>query len=846
VQVGDDSASVTYIRMKRLAAEECGMKFTHLHLPGGTSEEEIVRRVGDLNDDSSIDGILVQLPLGAHIDAEAERRVTEAVSPSKDVDGFHALNIGHLNSRACNPDFAPCTPAGVIKLLEEAGLSDFSGLRACVIGRSDIVGNPVAALLRSRNATVTQCHSRTKDVAAHVGEADIVVAGLGKTQFVKGEWFKKDAIVIDVGTNYIADASKKSGQRLVGDVDFEAARKVVKAITPVPGGVGPMTVAMLMENVLQSALKSTANGRARGVTSPNPLSILEKVPADIEVARSQKPRPITQVAREVGILGRELEPYGDVKAKVDLSILQRLASRRDGKYVVVAGITPTPLGEGKSTTTIGLAQALGAHLGKAAFACVRQPSQGPTFGIKGGAAGGGYAQVIPMEEFNLHLTGDNHAVQAANNLLAAAIDARMFHEATQKDAALFDRLCPKKKGKRSFAPVMLRRLKKLGINKTDPEELTEEERSKWARLDIDPDTITWHRVTDTNDRFLREITVGQAATEKGQERRTGYDIAVASECMAVLALSKDLADMRERLGRMVIASSRAGDAVTADDIGIGGALTVLMKDAIKPNLMQTLEGTPVFVHAGPFANIAHGNSSILADAVALKLAGTEEGEDDSKAGYVITEAGFGADIGMEKFCDIKCRESGLVPDAVVLVATVRALKTHGGGPDVSPGKPLSEVYLEENLEILEAGCVNLKKHIENAKKFGLKVVVAVNRFATDTQKELDLVVRESLAAGADAAVPANHWARGGEGAVDLAQALISTLEGKQSDFKFLYDVALPIEKKIETIAKEMYGAAGIEISEAAQKQIDTYTRQGYGHLPICMAKTHVSWPQTRA
>jgi methylenetetrahydrofolate dehydrogenase (NADP+)/methenyltetrahydrofolate cyclohydrolase/formyltetrahydrofolate synthetase len=392
----------------------------------------------------------------------------------------------------------------------------------------------------------------------------------------------------------------------------------------------------------------------------------------------------------------------------------------------MSSITPTPLGEGKSTTTIGLVQALGAHLNKVAFACVRQPSQGPTFGIKGGAAGGGYSQVIPMDEFNLHLTGDIHAVTAANNLLAAAIDARMFHEATQTDKALFNRLCPAKKGVRTFAPVMLKRLQKLGINKENPQDLDIDEIRRFARLDIDPETITWQRVVDVNDRFLRKITIGQAPTEKGQERSTGYDIAVASEVMAILALATDLKDMRDRLGRMVVASSKAGDPVTADDIGIGGALTVLMKDAIKPNLMQTLEGTPVLVHAGPFANIAHGNSSVIADKIALKLAGTDGPEMD--AGYVVTEAGFGADMGMEKFFDIKCRVSGLIPDAVVLVATVRALKMHGGAPEVVAGKPLPDAYTEENLEFLEKGCANLMKHIENAKKFGVSVVVAINKF----------------------------------------------------------------------------------------------------------------------
>ena len=368
-------------------------------------------------------------------------------------------------------------------------------------------------------------------------------------------------------------------------------------------------------------------------------------------------------------------------------------------------------------------------MSRLAFANVRQPSQGPTFGIKGGAAGGGYSQVIPMDEFNLHLTGDIHAVTAANNLVAAALDARMFHEGTQTDKALYSRLVPTKKGKREFAPLMFKRLKKLGIDKTDPNELTSEEVNRFARLDFDPETITWNRVIDTNDRFLRKITIGQASTEKGFERVTGFDIAVASECMAVLALTTDLQDMRERLGAMVVATSKRGEPITCDDLGVGGALAVLMKDAIKPNLMQTLEGTPVFVHAGPFANIAHGNSSILADKVALKLAGTEEGDEPERVGYVLTEGGFGADMGMEKFCNIKCRVSGLKPDAVVIVATTRALKMHGGGPEVTPGKPLHDTYTKEDLVTLEEGCRNLVKHIENSRKFGLKVIVAINQFA---------------------------------------------------------------------------------------------------------------------
>src|SRR6201992_4161065 len=385
-------------------------------------------------------------------------------------------------------------------------------------------------------------------------------------------------------------------------------------------------------------------------------NLLASVPSDIEIAQAATPLPIDQIASEAGILPEELELYGKTKAKVHLGVRDRLKDQPGGKYVVVTAITPTPLGEGKTTTTVGLSQAIGAHLDKKVFTCIRQPSQGPTFGIKGGAAGGGYSQVIPMEEFNLHLTGDIHAISAANNLLAAAIETRMFHENTQQDGPLYKRLVPVKKGKREFVPIMFRGLKRLGINKTNPDDLTPDEIHRFARLDIDPETITWRRVLDVNDRHLRGITVGQAPTEKGHTRETGFDISVASECMAILALSNDLADLRERLGRMVVASSRSGDPVTCDDIGAGGALAALLKDAIKPNLMQTLEGTPVFVHAGPFANISIGASSVLADKLALKLAGTEADEDhNEKAGFVITEAGFDFTMGGERFFNIKCR-----------------------------------------------------------------------------------------------------------------------------------------------------------------------------------------------
>jgi formyltetrahydrofolate synthetase len=556
------------------------------------------------------------------------------------------------------------------------------------------------------------------------------------------------------------------------------------------------------------------------------------VPRDIEIAQGATPLPIGQLAAKAGILPQELESYGRYKGKVSLAVRDRLQGAPNGKYIVVTAITPTPLGEGKTTTTIGLSQAIGAHLGKKVFTCIRQPSQGPTFGIKGGAAGGGYSQIIPMEELNLHLTGDIHAITAANNLLAAAIDARLLHESTQSDESLFDRLCPPEKdGSRRFSPVMLRRLCKLGIGATDPNALTPAERSRFVRLGIDPDTITWRRVIDVSDRVLRQITVGQGAEEKGRTRVTGFDITAASEIMAILALTTGLADMRERLGRMVIGASRGGDAVSADDLGLGGALTVLMKDTIMPNLLQTLEGTPAFVHAGPFGNIAHGNSSIIADQIALKLVGAE--------GYVLTESGFGADMGMEKFFNIKSRYSGLIPNCVVLVATIRALKMHGGGPKVTAGQPLHRDYTVENLGLLEKGCSNLVRMIRSARLFGIPVVVAVNRFAHDTPAEIELVRTVAAQAGAYDAVASNHWAEGGAGAADLGRAVIAACELPGS-FRFLYPLDLDIKSKIETIVREIYGGSGVEYLPEAEKKIELYTRLGFGNLPICMAKTHLS------
>jgi methylenetetrahydrofolate dehydrogenase (NADP+)/methenyltetrahydrofolate cyclohydrolase/formyltetrahydrofolate synthetase len=565
--------------------------------------------------------------------------------------------------------------------------------------------------------------------------------------------------------------------------------------------------------------------------TPTKIKLLKPVPPDIEIAQAGKLKPILQIAEELGIKESELELFGPYKAKIKLEILDRLAKRKDGKYIDVTAITPTPLGEGKTTTTVGLSQALGAHLGKKVITVIRQPSQGPTFGIKGGAAGGGYSQIIPMEDFNLHLTGDIHAITAAHNLCAAALDTRIMHEAnTPDDEKLFNALCPPdKQGNRRFSPSMLRRLKKLGIEKTDPNDLTPKERRRFARLDIDYSGVQWRRVIDINDRMLREITVGQGKEEAGFEHKSGYDITVASEIMAILALTTSLADMRDRLGRMVVAINRQGEAITAEDLGVAGAMTVLMKDAIKPNLMQTLEGTPAIVHAGPFANIAHGNSSIIADKIALKL-----------ADYVITESGFGADIGMEKFFNIKCRYSGLIPHVVVLVATVRALKMHGGGPKVVAGKPLAHEYTEENLDLLRKGLPNMVQHIENALKFGVNVVVAVNSFATDTPAEVELVRQAALEAGAMDAVVSTHWMDGGKGAIKLAEAVVKACE-QPSNFRFLYDLDLPIKDKIEIIAREIYRADGVDYTPEAEAKIEQFTKLGFADLPLCMAKTHLSF-----
>jgi formate--tetrahydrofolate ligase len=488
-----------------------------------------------------------------------------------------------------------------------------------------------------------------------------------------------------------------------------------------------------------------------------------QMPTSLEIAQEATLRPIAEIAEELGLQPDEYDLYGKYKAKVDLSIVERLADRPDGKLVCVTAITPTKAGEGKTTTSVSLTQGLG-HIGRRVALCLREASLGPVFGIKGGAAGGGYAQVVPMEDLNLHFTGDIHAIGAANNLLAAMLEAHLLHG---------------------------------------------------NKLGLDPLSVSWRRCVDINDRALRQIVIGLGGRTNGYPRETGYDITAASEVMAILAVARDLHDLRRRLGAITVGYTWEGEPVVAEQLQAAGAMTVLLKDAIKPNLVQTLEGQAAFVHCGPFANIAHGNNSLVADLVALKL-----------GDYVVTESGFGSDMGMEKFLDIVCRIGGLHPNAICLVTTVRALKHHGGDP-------------EGGVEAVERGAENLRRHLGIVREFGLKAVVAVNRFPTDPDEELEAVRKLALDYGAHAAELNEAFERGGEGAASLAEAIVDAAE-QPDEFDFMYPLDAPIAEKIEAVCKRVYGADGVAFLPAAQEKLRTFTEQGYDKLPVCMAKTHLS------
>lgn len=498
-------------------------------------------------------------------------------------------------------------------------------------------------------------------------------------------------------------------------------------------------------------------------------------PSDLEIAQAAKIRPLTEIADIAGIDHEFLEPYGKIAAKVNLDAIEAMQDRPKAKYVVVSAITPTPLGEGKTTTTVGLGQGFG-HINKKATIAIRQPSMGPTFGIKGGAAGGGYSQVVPMEEFNLHLTGDMHAVTAAHNMCSAMVDNHLFHG---------------------------------------------------NALGLDPHNVTWRRVVDINDRALRNVVLGLGGSKDGVPRESGFDITAASEVMAALALSTSLKDLRERLGRIVVGYTKKGVPVTAEDLKVAGSMAVILKEAIKPNLMQTLEGQPVFVHTGPFGNIATGNSSIVADRI-----GIHTGD------YLLTEAGFGADMGAERFFNIKCRYSGIAPDAAVLVATVRGLKAHSGNHRIIAGRPLPEALLAENPEEVHQGGDNLRKQLENMQIHGVTPVVAINVFPGDHDADIAAIKEIAEEYGARAAVT-THFADGGKGSIELAHAVAEAAD-EPSEFQLLYPSEMSLKDKIKTVATKVYGAADVEYSAAANKAIRTYTKAGFDHLPVCIAKTHLS------
>ncbi len=514
------------------------------------------------------------------------------------------------------------------------------------------------------------------------------------------------------------------------------------------------------------------------MTPPSPQRKEQAVPAsqhlspksDIEIAQAAKPRRIVEIAREkLGIAEENLEPYGHYKAKVSMSYIKSLANKPNGKLILVSAITPTPAGEGKTTTTVGLTDALN-HIGKKAMLCLREPSLGPCFGVKGGAAGGGYAQVVPMEDINLHFTGDFHAIGSAHNLLSALIDNHIY----------------------------------------------------WGNsLGLDGRRVAWRRAIDMNDRSLRSIVSSLGGVSNGFPREDGFDITVASEVMAIFCLAKDLEDLKERLSKIIVGYTRDRKPVRAGDLKAHGPMTALLKEALAPNLVQTLEGTPAFIHGGPFANIAHGCNSVLATTTALKL-----------ADYVVTEAGFGADLGGEKFLDIKCRKTGLSPDCAVLVATIRALKMHGGVK--------KEDLKKENLKALEAGIANLQRHVENLQKFGIVPLVSINRFSADTDAEIALVKEACRKLGVEALM-ADHWAEGGKGAADVARAVVKIVDSGKSKLKLLYPDDMPLLDKIRTIATEIYRAKEIDVHKPVRDQLETFEKMGYGKLPICIAKTQYSF-----
>jgi methylenetetrahydrofolate dehydrogenase (NADP+) / methenyltetrahydrofolate cyclohydrolase / formyltetrahydrofolate synthetase len=760
VIVGRDAPSTVYLQQIMRSCEAVGIHRRLIELEGEATERRVTEVVAALNADPLVHGIIVQMPLPPSIRLRA---VIDAIDPAKDIDGIHPLNAGLL--RLGYDGFLPATAHAAVEILRRSAI-EIEGRRAVVVGRSTVVGMPTAFLLVRENATVTVCHSRTRDLKHHVKDAEILVVAAGHPGRGR-QAGRRRRLRIGAPCRVGHHAGPRWGR---------AADERPPARPPHASRARPGVRCGAIGGCNPGARDPGRRGAVHSLIEPRgPMTTT--FPSDLEIARSVTPRPIADIASDLGLRDDEIELYGRSKAKVTLPAIERLERDRPrGRYVVVTAITPTPLGEGKSTTTVGLGQGLN-HVGHRAAICIRQPSLGPVFGIKGGAAGGGYSQVIPMEDFNLHLTGDVHAIGAAHNLAAAFLDNSLHHGNPHA---------------------------------------------------IDPFSILWPRVVDISDRTVRRAVIGLGGKENGVPRETEWVITVASEVMAVLALATDLRDLRGRLGRIVLATTKDGKAVTCEDLGVAGSMTVLLIDAIKPNLLQTLEGGPAFVHCGPFANIAHGNNSIIADRLAL-----------ATNDIVATEAGFGADMGAEKFFDIKCRASGLAPDAAVVVATVRALKMHGGVGKIVAGKPLDPALLEENVTAVRTGAANLAKQIENVTMFGVPAVVAINSFPTDTTAEVEAIREVALEAGADDAVVATHFTDGGPGAADLANAVWAAAS-RGSTFQLLYPDDAPLGEKILAIATKVYGADGIELLPPAKKALKLYEDLGFGRLPVCMAKTQYS------
>eukprot|EP00397_Hematodinium_sp_SG-2012_P001563 GEMP01001566.1.p1 GENE.GEMP01001566.1~~GEMP01001566.1.p1 ORF type:complete len:911 (-),score=177.59 GEMP01001566.1:2509-5241(-) len=799
IQVGEDAPSKVYVGHKVKAGIDCGLHVEHLKLPRSSNEANILATIHAINENDDIHGVILQLPVDSAEEVNVDRCI-EAIDPKKDVDGLHFKNAGQLaRGMMNNGTLLPCTPRGCMELLRAHSPRPLRGMKAVVLGRSKIVGSPIAELLKWEDVTVTTVHSRTPpdQVIALCREADIVVAACRQPQFLKGYMLKPGAMVVDVGINSIPDATKKSGARIVGDVDYDSCKEVAGYITPVPGHVGPMTIAMLLQNTLDAAKRYMVADFTRWDTRPLSLPVVRPAAVD-DFALNQmfKPKHITEVSKEMRLFPHEVLQSGPFKAKLDSErILRRLGGEHRGKYVVVSSVTPTRSGEGKTTTVLGLSQAFMAHLRINCLATLREPSLGPTFSLKGGGTGGGLSQVIPSEDMNLHFNGDIHAVSATQNLLAAATDNCIARENfPQPIEILFGRLT--RTG--TFTKAQLERLQKLGITKTNPSEFTAEEMKKFATRGLVRDKMTIRRVLDVNDAFIENQ----------------FNCTASSEVMNILALAHDYNDLVERLKHIVVGRSPQG-FVTARDICVDGALAILMKQASQPNLIQNLEGGPVMVHAGPFAGLGPGVSSVMADTLGLRMVGED--------GFVVTEAGFGSDLGLEKFVNIKTRvDDILIPDVCIVVVTTKSLMTTARSVGSHATKS----------EALRHGAeVNLRKHIGIVKQFNIPMVVAVNTFDSDSLEELESIRQLALEFGADDAVICRHFQEGGRGAVELAES-VQKLSQRKYKLNRSYELHDSIEDKLHSVATKVYGREGISLTDAAKDSLRLFEAD-YKHLPVC-------------